>query len=360
MAEFAAPAVRDWDFPRSAGSVLLMTRFAEDRGARVADILRGTGLDRAHLSDPALQVDARQELAVVRNVARELGDTAETALELGRRYRVTTFGIFGFACISSPTLRDAMAFASRYLDLSFTFCIPQVSVDDKISMTLRDERVPEDAARFLALRDFAAIYTVMRDVLPTVSLRTLDFRHEKPGEVNTYLDVFGVRPGFSAAANLATLDLIHLDTPLPQANEHSVAICQAQCHELVARRRERPGLLHQVRERLIRVGGADTGMDEVARGLAMSPRTLRRRLTEAGTSYRALVDEVRTSLAEELLATGGLSVEDVANRLGYAESSSFICAFKRWKGITPAAYIRRFSPREQPDRSPSTGARSKR
>jgi AraC-like DNA-binding protein len=361
MAEFAAPAVRDWDFPRSAASVLLMTRFAEDRGARAADILRGTGLDRAHLSDPALQVDARQELAVVRNVARELGDTAETALELGRRYHVTTFGIFGFAFISSPTLRDAMAFASRYLDLSFTFCIPQVSVDgDKISMTLRDERVPEDAARFLALRDFAAVYTVMRDVLPTVSLRTLDFRHEKPGEVDTYFDVFGVRPGFSAEANLATLDLSYLDTPLPQANEHSVAICQAQCHELVARRRKRRGLSHQVRERLIRVGGVDTGMDEVARGLAMSPRTLRRRLTEAGTSYRALVDEVRTTLAEELLATGGLSVEDVAIRLGYAESSSFIYAFKRWKGITPAAYVRRFSPRGQPDRSPSTSTGSKR
>jgi AraC-like DNA-binding protein len=103
-----------------------------------------------------------------------------------------------------------------------------------------------------------------------------------------------------------------------------------------------------VRERLIRVGGADTGMDAVARELNMSPRTLRRRLEEAGTSYRSLVDEVRETLAEELLDTGALSVEDVAIRLGYAEASSFIYAFKRWKGITPAAYARRHPVRRAP------------
>jgi AraC-like DNA-binding protein len=81
-------------------------------------------------------------------------------------------------------------------------------------------------------------------------------------------------------------------------------------------------------------------MDSVARQLVMSPRTLRRRLEAEGTSYRALVDEVRQALAEEMLATGALTVEDVAIRLGYAEASSFIYAFKRWKGTTPAAYAR--------------------
>ena len=72
----------------------------------------------------------------------------------------------------------------------------------------------------------------------------------------------------------------------------------------------------------------------------MSPRTLRRKLTEAGTSYRALQDEVRQALAEELLSTGALTVSDVALRLGYAEAASFIRAFKRWTGRTPSAYLR--------------------
>jgi AraC-like DNA-binding protein len=344
MAELAAPAVRDWDFPRSATSILLMTRFGEDRGA--TGLLRGTSLELAQLRDPGLQVDARHELAVVRNLVRELGDSAETAIELGRRYHVTTFGIFGFACVSSPTLRDAMAFALRYLDLSFTFCIPHVTLDaEKISMILNDERVPDDVADFLVLRDLAAIYTVMCDLLPAISFRAMDFRRADPSTVESYLEFFGVAPVFAAAANVVTFDLDFLDMPLPQANEHTVAICEAQCRELVTRNRARSGISHEVRERLVRVGGVDAGMDVVARELAMSPRTLRRRLTEAGTSYRALVDEIRQALAEEMLATGALSVDDVAIRLGYAEASSFIYAFKRWKGITPAVFARRASPR---------------
>jgi AraC-like DNA-binding protein len=344
MAELAVPAIRDWDYPRTAASILLMTRFGEEHGA--AGLLRGTSLAPDQLRDPGLQVDARQELAVVRNLVHEVGGGGEIAMELGSRYQLTTFGIFGFACISSPTLRDAMAFALRYLDLSFTFCIPHVVLDtEKISMILHDERVPGDVADFLVLRDLSAIFTVMRDLLPEISFRTMAFRRVNLSTVDSYVNFFGVAPSFAAEENVVTLDLDFLDLRLPQANEQTVAICEDQCRELVTRKRARTGIPHDVRERLVRVGGVDAGMDVVARELAMSPRTLRRRLAEAGTSYRALVDEVRQALAEEMLATGALSVDDVAIRLGYAEASSFIYAFKRWKGITPAAFARRASPR---------------
>ncbi|EOD63605.1 AraC family transcriptional regulator [Amycolatopsis vancoresmycina] len=341
MAELAAPAVGDWDFPRGTASIELMTRFAAGRGLPSAQLLAATTLTPELLADPAVQVDARQELAVVRALAA-LDGSDGTALELGRRYRVTTFGIFGFACISSPTLRDAMLFALRYFDLSFAFCIPHVVLGrDRLTLELDDSRVPADVARFLVLRDLAAIFAVMRDLLPEIALDELTFRHET-ATPEPYVAAFGVRPRFGADACRATLDPALLTRPLPQANDQTVALCAAQCEALVARRRQRSGISQQVRERLVRLGGVDAGMDEIARRLSLSTRTLRRRLTEAGTSYRALVDEVRQTLAEELLDTGVLSVEDVAYRLGYAEASSFIHAFKRWTGMTPAAFARRY------------------
>lgn len=341
MAELAVPAVGDWDFPRGTASIELMTRFAAERGLAAEKLLAATTLSPELLADPGVQVDARQELAVVRALA-ELDGSDATALELGRRYRVTTFGIFGFACISSPTLRDAMLFALRYFDLSFAFCIPHVGLDgDRLTLELDDSRVPADVARFLVLRDLAAIFTVMRDLLPEIALDELSFRHES-STVDPYVAAFGLAPRFGADACRATLDSALLTRPLPQANEQTVALCATQCEALVARKRQRSGISQQVRERLVRLGGVDAGMDEIARQLTLSTRTLRRRLTEAGTSYRALVDEVRQTLAEELLDTGVLSVEDVAYRLGYAEASSFIYAFKRWTGMTPAAFARRF------------------
>ncbi len=85
--------------------------------------------------------------------------------------------------------------------------------------------------------------------------------------------------------------------------------------------------------------GVGAPMAGVASALGLGDRSLRRRLAAEGVSYQALLDEVRETLAVQLLETGLLTVEDVALRLGYAEASSFIVAFRRWRGTTPAAYV---------------------
>lgn len=341
MAEIATPAVAEWDFPRGAASVLLMCRFAAEHGIGAESMLAGAALTPKALEDPRTQLDAHQELAVVRNLVRYLGHLPGLGLEVGTRYQITTFGIFGFACVSSPTLRDLMSFALRFWDLSFAFGIPTVEVaGDEVRIDLRDHGVPSDVRQLLVERDLAAMFTVMDAVLSTtVPLRSLSLRFAEPSYVDRYEQVFGVRPQFEAPANVAIMDSAFLDQPLPQANAQTVALCEAQCRELVERRRSRTGLAHEVRQRLVRIG-TDADMDDIARELNVSVRTLRRKLDEAGTSYRALLDEVREALAEEMLATGALSVSDIAIRLGYAEASSFIHAFKRWKGVTPTAYAR--------------------
>jgi AraC-like DNA-binding protein len=185
------------------------------------------------------------------------------------------------------------------------------------------------------------MYVVMNDLLGDgLPLRRMEFKIAPPSYAAGFGEIFGVEPLFGRPANLMVFDSAELERPLPQSNSHTLSICEAQCRALVTRRRARTGIAHDVRERLIRVNGAPAGIDEVAEGLNMSVRTLRRRLTEAGTSYRELLDEVRHALAEELLGTTPLSVSDVAVRLGYGESSSFIYAFKRWTGTTPAAFQR--------------------
>ena len=74
---------------------------------------------------------------------------------------------------------------------------------------------------------------------------------------------------------------------------------------------------------------------EVARALALSPRTLARRLEEAGTSFTGLVDETRRALAEQYLQRTDYSVAEVAYLVGFAEASSFNRAFRRWTGGPP-------------------------
>ncbi|MCX5045641.1 AraC family transcriptional regulator [Aldersonia sp. NBC_00410] len=336
------PGVLDWHFPRSVASVALMVRFAAEHGVDERTALAGTGLTGAILADPDAQIDAGLELAVVRNLVRTLGGEPAVGLQLGARYRVTTFGIFGFACVSSPTLWDAITLALRYLELSFTFCIPTVEQrPGETAGNLHDEGVPSDVRQFLVERDLTAMYVVMTDLLGDgLPLRRMEFKFDRPRYTDRFTEIFGVEPQFGRPANLFVFDPAELERPLPQSNSHTLSMCEAQCRDLVTRRRERTGIAHEVRDRLIRVSGAPAGIEEVAHALNVSVRTLRRRLSDAGTSYRDLLDEVRQALAEEMLGTTPLSVSDVAVRLGYAEASSFIYAFKRWTGTTPAAFQR--------------------
>ncbi len=342
------PAIRDWDFPRGVASVALMAGYAREHGVRADTVLRGSGLSERVLADPDAQIDAHTELAVVRNLVHALGARRSSlGVEVGRRYHITTFGIFGYACVSSPTLGETIAFALRYLELSFTFCLPVTRWEPgEFVADIQDELVPSDVRRFLVERDVLAMHQVMSDLLGRpLALRRAEFDYPEPEYADQIAEIIGVRPRFGQPQNLFALDPAVLEQPLPQANEHTWAMCLAQCRDLVHRRRARTGIAAQVRERLVPRGGIDgyaapPGIDAVARDLNMSTRTLRRHLDTAGTSYRSLLDEMRRALAEEMLSATPLSVSDVAIRLGYAEASTFIYAFKRWTGTTPASYRR--------------------
>lgn len=341
------PAVRDWDFPRSVASVALMVGYANELGVASGSLLAGTPLTEVSLHDPDAQIDAHTELAVVRNLVRALPDRPALGIEVGRRYRITTFGIFGFACVSSPTLGEAIDFAVRYLDLSFTFCLPVPHWRDGEFVTrIDDQAVPADVRTFLVERDVTAMHQVVSDLLGRqLALTRAEFRFSEPPYADQIAEAIRVRPRFGQPENLVVIDPAVLEQPLPQANEHTLAICLAQCRDLVHRRRARTGIAAEVRSRLVPRGGVEglaarRGIDTVAAELGVSTRTLRRHLDMAGTNYRALLDEVRQALAEEMLTTTPLSVSDVAIRLGYAEASTFIHAFKRWTGRTPTAYRR--------------------
>jgi AraC-like DNA-binding protein len=93
-----------------------------------------------------------------------------------------------------------------------------------------------------------------------------------------------------------------------------------------------------VRSRLAEAGDAYPSLEAMAASLAVSPRTLIRRLKEKGLSYRALVDESRTALVCWRLANTTDAIEQIAADVGYGDTSNFSRAFRRWRGMTPSAF----------------------
>ena len=336
------PAAHDWEFARGIAGVVVLVEVGRARDVPAATMLSGTGLRVGDLDDHERLVTAAQELRVVRNLRRAA--PAVSGVEVGRAYHVSTFGILGFALLSSRTLLEALNAALRYIDLSFTFAIPDPTLEDgRLVLAVDEHRLPADVRDFLVERDLAAIHSVAGELL-TRPLPLLDLELAAPGPSAPSTDdvareVFGRVPAYSRARSALAFDPVHLDLVLPQGNPQSQAMSEALCHDVVARRRARTGVTQQTRVLITQHLAQGAPMEEVAASLGLSGRTLRRRLAEQGTSYQELLDEVRASLSTELLTRARLSVEDTALRLGYAEASSFIHAFRRWHGTTPARYV---------------------
>ena len=152
-----------WSPRRSAISAHLLIQFGIDRGLGLEQCLAGSGLDIRLLGDPSGEIDAAQELSVVRNLVRHLGDACAPGLAAGLRYHLNAYGIWGFALLSSPTFLSAAQLGLRYLDLTFAFHGIRLEVhDDEAHLVLDDAGIPEDLRIFLLERDAGGVLRIPR------------------------------------------------------------------------------------------------------------------------------------------------------------------------------------------------------
>ena len=331
-----------WDFKRSSASVRLLVEFGQERGLDISRILARTRLKEADLADPAIELDASQEMAVVSNLIRACRQPG-LGLEVGMRYNFASYGLWGLGLVSSATAGDALALALRFIPLTFAFCRISGGIDGEMCIvTFEAPDVEPAVQRFLVERDVAAASRLMKETLgPEFTLSRFTLKHTVQSGTAWLTDhprMGGVRPEFGATSNSLSFDRRLLDFRLPQANPVTVAMCERACEELMERRRARLGAGEYVRQYLA-AAPLDMAPDlpQAARTLGFSGRTLKRRLQEEGVSYRMLLAEVRGRQANELLADGTLSLTQIAERMGFSDLSSFSQAYKRWFGVAPSA-----------------------
>ena len=152
-----------------------------------------------------------------------------------------------------------------------------------------------------------------------------------------YRDFFGCPAKFDEAFAGFTIRAADLARPL--ANDELAHQALLRYLDSVVPREQ--GVVLAVRElvrRLLPTGAAS--MDLVAQQLRLHPKTLQRRLRDEGTTFPALVDQLRNEIAERCLAATGLALSQLARQLGYAEQSELSRSCQRWFGRTPGAHRR--------------------
>lgn len=330
---------------RNIGYAIILADFAVARGMSLRQIYAGSDIEKGDIDNPDAAISFEQEYRLIRNLLDYCGDIPGLGLEVGRRYRFTSLDLIGFAMVSSPTIRSAIDLTFKYSDLNVTltrFIIE--SGDGDLVIGFRHQEHPEDIQRFVIERTIGALLTIAGDLLGrAVTPKSLEFHYSGPAEMHIYKKLTGITPAFNQTRSQVVLVKDDVDQLLINGNPIALRNAEEYCRQLLLHWKSRSGLSAQVREFIARQPSNMPGMEETAKAFYMSSRTLHRRLKEERTSYLMLADEVRKALAEQLLMIQRLPIEQVAERLGYSESASFIHAFRRWTGQSPLAFRKKMA-----------------
>jgi AraC-like DNA-binding protein len=332
--------MRFQEFTRSPASALLLFQFGEERGLPPSTLLAGTGLSVVQLEDPNTEVTAAQELSLTANLLRGLGNPPGLGFEVGSRYRSSAYGVWGYGLIASATARDALALALRFLPLTYAFSVITYREGDEGGvLEFGAPALPGALSRFCVERDMAAAAVLLQEMMDEDGTLLGFTMQGARGTLARSPRIAGVEVSYGARLNSLVFDRSRLDRKLPQANAITATMCEQMCARLLETRRALVSVSAMIRHYLHATqSDGPLSLTDMARMMNLSERTLKRRLQQEGTTFRALLDESRSAAATALLADAGLRLTDVAERLGFADLSSFSQTFKRWFGVAPQVY----------------------
>ena len=309
---------------------------ASDFGVNPDSILDCIGLDREDLESSDMYYTIEQHFDSLRAI-RETVDIPSLGLLVGLRTSIADLGIMGYAMLSSPTLKRALDVAIRFQRITDPLLHIRYRVEsDDVVIVVEPLMLLGEAYRY----DVEVTLAIWRQILrfyfgATAEIREIRVTWPEQSYVETYREVFDCPVHFSQATNEFRFPTAFLQRELSLANEQAARICEQQCARLLRELGNRETLLDTVRRILINTSGRFPDLNEVAGKLHMTPRSLRRRLANANTSFREISEEVRMHFAKQYLVDTSLSIEQIALLVGYTEASNFHRAFKRNCGLTP-------------------------
>jgi AraC-like DNA-binding protein len=299
-----------------------------------------TGIALSDLEDTGARISLQQELRFYRNTL-ELTGNPMIGLQLGEPFVPQRYGLFGYALLSAETFRHALAITENFGRLTFSFFSFRFGVEGQRAWFAMCEppALDEELLRLYVDRDMSAAVVDFEEILGSpLGLQKVLLPHDGAPRPDAYREHFGCDVEFGADDARLYFSSAILDQPLPQSDPESTRHLQQQCQMLIAKLKSHSNFVDEVRMLILERPAYFPDIDFIAQKMAMSTRTLRRRLKEQGSSYRELLDEVRFGLAREYLSTTELPMDEISRLVGYSEPGSFSHAFRRWSGESPSAW----------------------
>lgn len=314
----------------------LLDMFAQ-QGVPTPALLDRAGIDAARVADPGSRFDADEVSTLWRHAIAMSGNLL-LGMDRDLAARHVNFDMVGFASLSSDNLGEALQALARYLDVissATVFRIEPAAQGAWLVMGHTGHREPlppqRSAYSLLALLTLCR-WVTRRDALVPLAVQ---FDFQPPGDAGVFERAFGAAVRFGAADHRLLLAADELALPLPARHPGLLALHQQALDERLAALGDARVSARVSEIILTRLDQGEPRREVIAKALALSDRTLQRRLREEGTSFQQLLDDVRRSLAVRYLSDARQALGEVAWRLGFADQSNFFRACRRWFGVPP-------------------------
>lgn len=285
--------------------------------------LLGTDFSQDELSDAERMLDGERVFAVLVRAAALSGDPS-FAWSFGTRLGTTKHGFLGYLARSCTTLREVFVYDTRFLTTrvsALSLSMHELEGSTRIEIRTAVSLGPAWPLMVnLALSTLACLGT---EILPEGAFDA--------AFASLVVEVQDL--SFSVTMPNALLEI-----PLRHTDERLKELAAEQCARALSEHPTHVSTASAVAMLLSESLDGTTTLETVAKRLALSPRTLRRKLVGDGTSFQKLLDEARTARAKHYLRATNMSIDAIASELAFRSASSFCQAFKRCTGTSPGQF----------------------
>jgi AraC-like DNA-binding protein len=271
--------------------------------------------------------------------ALEISDCPWLGPELGRAQTVSTWGVLGYAIMSCASEREAIRLGAQYYQAAPSLMAFSMGTEgDRLRIQMTPAHEKPHLLPFCVEENLTGICAVASSYMAQ-PMEPLEIwvTYPRPAYGDKYQEYLGCRVKYEQSQNILWTRTPR-DVPLKTSDPISAQLCLKLVEEIVEQQNTTSDLEKEVRRLLLKTPGEMPNMTSAAAELTISPRTLRRRLSELGTTYKQIHEDVRRDLAMDYIMTTHLNIDQIAHLVGYTETTNFRRAFRQWTGHPPRYY----------------------
>lgn len=295
--------------------------------------------------DPTAHIDIAVELAILNDLVDFIPDD-DAGISVGAIVSLAGYGALGMLLMSCDTPFQATQIGVKYQKLTYLYGELSLKIfSDTSALCYLPYQLPEKVQHFIVDRDISGTYRLIEDLRTymnlDIGLTELWLPYPKPSNATSVEKRYNCPIIYDQPEARFYMANEDLQRPFPTANKTACRLYASQCDQLLERLvSEDDKLSPAVKSHLSLFHNNYPNALQVADTFGFSERTLRRKLKSEGNSFQVIMDETKYEKAQQYLKQGKESIDEIALKLGYAEAASFIRAFQRWSGMTPAKFRR--------------------